>query len=74
MKQEDKLCEMDLVDNFWQRIRELMAQLQITQVQPLIECLPEDQRQPFDNLINGVSPRYTRLKEREQQQQTNEVL
>ena len=74
MKQEDRICEMDLVDNFWLRIRELMAQLQITQYQPLMECLPEDQRQSFDNLINGVSPRYTRLKEREQQQQTNEVL
>lgn len=73
MKQEDALCELDLVDNFWLRIRELMAALQIQQVQPLIECLPDEHRQPFDNLLNGVSPRYTRLKEREQQN-ANEIL
>jgi hypothetical protein len=27
MKQEDQLCELDLIDNFWQRIRDLMASL-----------------------------------------------
>jgi len=27
MKQEDALCELDLVDNFWLRIRELMTAL-----------------------------------------------
>lgn len=44
LKQEDQLCELDLVDNFWQRIRELMAALQIQTIDPLIECLPEEHR------------------------------
>ena len=45
-----------------------MAALQIQSIDPLIECLPLEHRQQFENLIKGVSPRYTRMKERELQQ------
>ena len=61
MKQEDQLCELDLIDNFWQRIRELMASLQIQSIDPLMECLPEEHREGFSNLVNGISPRFDRL-------------
>ena len=39
MKREDWLLEFDLVDIFWQKIRDLMAKLQITTIDPLVECL-----------------------------------
>ena len=43
MKREDWLLEFDLIDIFWQKIRDLMAKLQITTIDPLVECLPTEQ-------------------------------
>ena len=72
MKREDWLLETDLIDLFWQKVRELMAKLQIQSIDPLVECLPTDQlKQSFTNLVNGYSPKFEQMKAdqaREQQQ------
>ena len=43
MKREDWLLECDLIDIFWQKVRDLMAKLQIQTIDPLIECLQTDE-------------------------------
>lgn len=63
MKREDWLLEFDLIDIFWQKIRDLMAKLQITTIDPLVECLPTEQlKVSFANLVNGYSPKHEQLK------------
>lgn len=63
MKREDWLLETDLMDLFWQKVRDLMGKLGIDSIDPLIQCLPEDDlKQSFSNLVNGYSPKHEQLK------------
>ena len=63
MKREDWLLEFDLIDIFWQKVRDLMTKLQIQTIDPLVECLPTDEMKvSFTNLVNGFSLRHERLK------------
>ena len=69
MQREDQLLDLDLIEHFWQRIRELSANLSLQSVEPLLLCLHDDsQKLTLANLVNGVSPKYDqylRDKERE---------
>ena len=39
---EDWLLTFDTIDILWQKTRELMTNLGITTIDPLLECLPEE--------------------------------
>jgi hypothetical protein len=59
------VLDLDQIDIFWQKIRELMAKLGLASIDPLVECLPEDLKLPFNNLVNNYSPKYEELKKEE---------
>ena len=60
----------DTIDILWQKTRELMTNLGITSIDPLLECLPDEaQRESFSNIINGFSPKAERLKAEKQSQE-----
>ena len=42
MQREDWLLETDLMDLFWQKIRDLMEKLAIPSIDALVECLGEE--------------------------------
>lgn len=70
MKREDWLLEFDLMDIFWQKVQDLMAKLQITSIEPLVVCLPDEHlKSSFTNLVNGFSPKHERLKADQLEQQ-----
>ena len=63
MQREDWLLETDLMDLFWQKIRDLMEKLAIPSIDALVECLGEEHMKvQFANLVNGFSPKYEQLK------------
>lgn len=63
MQRDDWLLETDLMDLFWQKIRDLMAKLNLQTIDQLVQCLPSnDLKQTFTNLVNGVSPKFEQLK------------
>jgi len=54
MKREDPLLDFDLIDHFWQRIRELLANLNIPSIEPLSQCFTDKHlATTFTNLVNG---------------------
>ena len=42
LKRDDWLISFDLIDILWQKTRELMSKLGIQSIDPLLECLPEE--------------------------------
>lgn len=68
IKREDWLLTFDLFDIFQQKTREMMTKLGIQTIDPLLECLPDDnQKTVFTNLFNGYSPKAERLKAEKQE-------
>ena len=69
MQREDWLLETDLMDVFWQKIRDLMAKLSIASIDALLECLPDEHsKQQFTNLVNGFSPKHEQIKKEQVQE------
>lgn len=62
IKREDWLLDFDLMDIFYQKLRDLMANLNIQGVEPLLQILPEDLRLQFNNLVQGISIKYEQQK------------
>lgn len=64
MQRDDWLLETDLMDVYWQKVRELMAKLSIQTIDPLADCLASDEqlKLQFINLVNGFSPKYEQMK------------
>ena len=64
------MLTFDTIDILWQKTRELMTNLGIASIDPLLECLPDEaQREMFSNIINGYSPKAERLKAESQSQE-----
>ena len=73
LKREDWLLDFDLIEIFWQKVRDLMAKLQIQSIEPLVDCLPEEQlKHAFTNLVNGFSPKHEQQKAEALERQNSE--
>lgn len=75
LKREDWLLDCDLMDIFWEKMRAVMAKHGTATIDPFLECLGSEDhlKESFQNLMNGYSPKYERLKKEQQEQEAQEL-
>lgn len=62
LRRSDKLVNQDIMDHFWKSINQVCQNLQFSDKLQISNCLDKEQKALFENLVNGVSPRYEKYK------------